>query len=298
MLWGMPALKDRMRQAAEFANKPMLQREALQHVFAGPPKELSALPKYYMQHLRQVFASPRNLRLALTDLTPLGLLQTALTVPAAAHMLGAMPNRKLETMSGLAGNVLGGQLMQRTGLMGGLLGGLAGEVAGRAVAMPFSKRKSRDALSETADNRIQKIRDTAQRLDDLLGSAQEKIGTIATNVGYGGAEGMTQPNPTVMDAEFAGTSPRLQPIPGEQGSRQSIANRGKTIDGGDNLMGTLIRILGKGTPLEASFTDDSVSQHTDFEAIWDGYSSTIGGVPNVNKRIKDRAGTGDNREYA
>lgn len=171
----MPDLKDLLAFAARKANEPLLQREQLRRAFSAPPDALQALPGHYLRHLREVFSDPRKLRLALTDVTPLSLLTNALTIPATIKMLKMYPERRTETVMGAIGNILGGQLMQRTGIAGGILGGLGGEVLGRLLAQPLThtRRRRAGAVAE----RIQGLRDAGQKIDAVLEAAQNKIGS-------------------------------------------------------------------------------------------------------------------------
>lgn len=274
-----PELKDILQFVAQKANAPLVNQSALRQAFAPQPATFKALPQFYLQHLKQVFSDPKKLRLALTDITPLSLVTNALSVPATLKLLKMYPHRKAETISGAIGNVLGGQVMQRTGIIGGLLGGLGGEALGRLVARPFagSRKQAPNPLAE----RLQKIRDTGQKIDAILGAAQEKLSAdTAFGPGAGGSDGMQAPLQSTTDASIGGPPPDLQDIPGQQGNRHSISNRGKTIGTGDTLLGELIRLLGTGT-VESHRAGDPLGQHVDFDPLFDGETATAipGNVP-------------------
>lgn len=271
----MPDLPALVKFLAAKANAPLVNRGALQQLFARPPKDLKQLPKFYKDHLVGLLKDKRKLRAAMTDVTPLSMVTNALTIPATLKLLKMYPHQRVATLAGAVGNVLGGQLMQRTGIIGGLLGGAGGEVLGRLLARPFSsaKRKLPGVLTE----RIQSVRAAQQHMDDVLDAVQQKLGADkrAAMEGAGGADGMTEHNPTTTDASIGGTPPAIQPHPGEQG-RKSIAERGKAIGTGDNLLGEFIRLLGTGT-VSSRRPGDVVGQNVDLDPLFTG--QTAGSIP-------------------
>jgi len=281
----MPDLKDLLQFVAQKANAPLIHKTELRKAFRSPPKTIRELPKHYLNHLRDVLSDPRKLRLALTDITPLSLATNVLTLPATLKLLQMYPHRRAETLMGAVGNVLGGQIMQRTGIAGGVLGGLSGEALGRLLARPFTSG-ARKRLPSPITNRLQTLRDTGARIDDVLDAAQQKLGADTMH-GPGGAEGMTQHEQHVTEEHIGGSMPELQDIPGQQGNRKSISGRGNTIETGDTLVGNLIRLLGLGT-VETHRPGDPFGQHVDFDSIFNGPArGTIPGQ--VSEQIKARS---------
>lgn len=277
---------DMIRQLATKANAPLVRRQALQKAFTEPPKEWRALPRYYIEHLKQVFSDPKKMMLALTDITPLSLLTTGLTIPATAKLLKRYPDRRTETAAGFLGNILGGQVMQRTGIFGGLLGSLGGEAIGRTLAMPFTRGAA--PVRMTLSNQLSRMRSAPQRIDQALGTVQQGLGVdklgAESMFGPGGSDGVNQHNPETTESNIGGTIAELQEHPGQQQrSRDFIANRGKPIAFGDTL-GEVIRLIGTGTWSHRLLTDP-FGLHTEPDSLENGPTpNTIGNGPALSTR--------------
>jgi len=128
-----------------------------------------------------LFSDPKKLKLALTDITPLTILGLAGAVPSIGAVSRLMPHRKVQTITGGIGNIIGGQLMQRTGLIGGTLGGLTGEALGRLIGSPFDKARVPDASTLAASMmapRIQKAQGLEERIQSVLSNPLGKTGGV------------------------------------------------------------------------------------------------------------------------
>lgn len=204
-------------------NRPLRNASALTKAFEAPPAQWSALPAYYMRHLKSVFSDPGKMRMAMTDVTPLSLLGMLTAGPSLVAALKLQPHRKAQAIAGAIGNMLGGQVMQRTGLLGGLLGSVAGEGLGRAAgATLFPSRKPTNVLADVALNRIDKVRSVNQKIDDLLGGVQDKLGFEI------GVNGPRVPDITTTESDIGGAPQMLQTRPDEQYHQRNVADRGKT----------------------------------------------------------------------
>ena len=173
-------LTGKVRGLARLVNKPLLHGKELAKSFAEPPAAFKDLPAFYMQHLRSLFKDPKKLKLALTDITPLSALGLLTAVPSAMAANKLMPHRRMQNIAGMVGNILGGQVMQRTGLIGGLLGAVTGETLGRTIAMPFERNRSRapdisQALSDAASSQIGRVRRATGAMDNVMDRAQQKF---------------------------------------------------------------------------------------------------------------------------
>lgn len=237
-----------METLGEFLNRPLVNRVALTQSFKEAPKEWSKLPAHYVDHLKSLWRDPKKLRLALTDVTPLSVVTTALSIPATLKLLEHQPKRRAQTVGGFIGNTLGGQLMQRTGLVGGLLGAIAGEALGRIVAAPLDRQRGpvAEAVSHAVASKLKPAANVAHKADDLLQRVQaslgEKTSSQDTKVAFSSqSPGYAAPN--ITGDGIAGQHPSLQDVPGQLGSRDSIADRGNSRPDSDTLQG-LLRFLG------------------------------------------------------
>lgn len=284
------SIKNLVRRGTQVALHPMFNARKLRETFAEPPTDYKSLPGFYLKHLRSVFKDPAKLKMALTDITPLTVMGLAGAVPAIRALTRLMPHRKIQTITGGLGNILGGQLMQRTGLIGGTLGGLAGEALGRIVGSPFDRSKVHN-ISSLAASMASPRTQTAQVLEDRVRAV------LAPKVGFE-IQGIREPNPTTSDASIGSENPRLLDVPRQYGDHRTVANRGKYRPDIDTLIQAIVvgtdlnSFVGKGhaaTPNASSFYGRMEGLHHDPLHPYDlgGPSSAgISGVP--GKHIKDR----------
>lgn len=289
----MPLSLDKFREVgrrlSQTATKPLLHGKALSKAFPETPKEYSKLPAFYLNHLRELFRDPKKLKLALTDITPLGLFGLATTIPAIHGLTKLMPHRKVQTITGGIGNLIGGQLMQRTGLIGSGLGGLVGEAVGRIVGSPFDRPAARpkdimDLTGSMIDARGERAQAIENKVRGLIGkSAMEH-------------QGIREPNPTTHDESIGSTNPRLLDVPLEYGNIRSVKNRGKWRPDIDTLNEALL-FLNPAPSLMAKdrFTDPTTyynqmdGLHHDPLHLYENSHSSVAGISGVpGKRIKDR----------
>jgi len=175
------SLKGLFQRGSRAALHPLFNAKQLKSTFAEPPKDYKALPRFYIDHLKSLFSDPKKLKLALTDITPLTILGLAGAVPSIGAVSRLMPHRKVQTITGGIGNIIGGQLMQRTGLIGGTLGGLTGEALGRLIGSPFDKARVPDASTLAASMmapRIQKAQGLEERIQSVLSNPLGKTGGV------------------------------------------------------------------------------------------------------------------------
>jgi len=293
---------------------PLFHGDALRSAFKEPPDKFRELPEFYVNHLKTLFKDPKKLKLALTDVTPLTIIGLLTAAPAIAGLAAAMPHRRVQTLTGGLGNLLGGQLMQRTGITGGILGAVAGEALGRAVGSPFDRRQPpdvSDALSGALATQVGRARRVTGGLDDLLARTETKLGADETPSSLDNIvlllkvsrvkramehQGIREPNPTTHDASIGGSNPRLLDVPGQYGDRRrSVPGYGKTRPDIDTLNQGIM--LANPTPsimAKDHATDNTTGYnqmdglHHDPMPMYERAQSIagIGGVP--FKRIKDR----------
>jgi len=286
------SLKSLFQRGTRAAMHPLFNAKKLRATFAEPPKDFRELPRFYVEHLKSLFQDPKKLKLALTDITPLTLLGVAAAIPAVSAVSRLMPHRKVQTITGGIGNVLGGQLMQRTGLLGGTLGGLAGEAIGRIVGSPFDRAKVPDVstlAASMAAPRLIKAQDIENKVMGVLGAkTAEEI------------QGIRVVNPTTSDASIGGANPRLADIPQQYGDNRTVSNRGKWRPDIDTLVEAILvrpeglnNLVGKDRaagPSAGSLYNQMDGLHHDLLNPFDAGAQSPAGISGVpGKRLKDRA---------
>ena len=212
----------KIQQMFDHLNRPLVRAKEMTKAFEPMPATWSALPAYYMRHLKSVLSNPDKLRLAMGDVTPMSILGLATAGPSMLGAIKAQPHKRLQAIAGALGNLLGGQVMQRTGFVGGLLGSFAGEGLGRALGAAVTPaRHPSNVLADVASGRIDKLRGVNQKIDDILGGVQDKIGFEIDNA-------IRVPDIQTTEANIGGTAPALQTRPEEQYHNRNVASRGKT----------------------------------------------------------------------
>jgi len=287
------SLKGLFQRGSRAALHPLFNAKQLKETFAEPPKSYKALPQFYFDHLKKVFSDPKKLKLALTDITPLTILGLAGAIPAVGAVSRMMPHRKVQTITGGIGNILGGQLMQRTGLIGGSLGGLAGEALGRVIGSPFDRARVPDISTLAASMAAPRIHQ-AQNISEKM---RDAIGVAKTGFEH---EGIREPNPTTHDESIGGSSPYLADIPQQYGNNRSVANRGKWRPDIDTLVEAILvrpeglnNLVGKdhaaGSSAGGQYNRIDGLHHDPLHPF-DRGSQTPAGISGIpGKRIHDRA---------
>lgn len=280
-----------LRRGSRTALTPLFRARELKETFKEPPKDFRKLPGFYVEHLKSLFKDPKKLKLALTDVTPLSLAGLASAGPALAMVAKLMPHRKVQTYLGGLGNILGGQLMQRTGIIGGSLGGLAGEAVGRMIGAPFDRTKLRDAM-DLATSMAQPRAMKAQMLEERAQGLVPKMGMEH--------QGIREPSPTVSDASIGGSNPRLADVPRQYGTADTVKNRGKWRPDIDTLLeavtvltgNTMTPVVSKNqasSPSAASQFNQLEGLHHDPLSMYHPAANSIGGIGGLpGKNIKDR----------
>lgn len=203
-------------------NRPLFREKELTRAFEAPPADWGSLPAYYMRHIKSLLSNPAKLKLALGDVTPLSILGLATAGPSLYAALKLQPHKKMQAVAGAIGNLLGGQMMQRTGLTGGILGSFAGEGLGRAVGSLLTPAsKPPNVLADVASGRIDKLRSVNQKIDQILGGVQEKLG-------YEIDDAIRVPDMNTTEANIGGAAQALQTRPDEYYHQRNVSNRGKT----------------------------------------------------------------------